>query len=231
MPNREAQRGRSDYDLSPDRPLVHSLRESKRRRGEEESTRDSPDRKRRRSSEKEHTKRDKEERGEKEPKRKKAKKERTKKKKPYGYYGILQPSDYARKQGELESWLREVKGASVESLSRRDLLKHFEDYRENYNMALLPHKKYIDRDKWEGKQRRRQLRQEAREAASLEPEAGTFIFDDEEALHRQQLADRERRREEASKKKIETVTTLLKSHGKDVLLAQRLPEREFEIPY
>lgn len=67
----------------------------------------------------------------------------------FGKYGILKRDDFSRMQRALEVWLDEVKSISASVLSRRDLQTYFEEFREDFNTATLPHKKYYNFDAWE----------------------------------------------------------------------------------
>jgi hypothetical protein len=84
-------------------------------------------------------------------KKKKAKKESEKaaddSKPSFGKYGILKPSDRQRVQRSFEMWLLQVKG--ITSLPKYQESEYFEEYREDFNTATLPHPKYYDYDSWE----------------------------------------------------------------------------------
>lgn len=67
----------------------------------------------------------------------------------FGKYGILKREDFSRMQRALEVWLDEVKSISASVLPRRDLQNYFEEFREDFNTATLPHKKYYNFDAWE----------------------------------------------------------------------------------
>ena len=70
---------------------------------------------------------------------------------PFGTYGVLQKGDFhAQLRGRsFAVWLAEVQGVPDPSAMPKGELQHayFEQYREDYNTATLPHIKYYDYDK------------------------------------------------------------------------------------
>jgi hypothetical protein len=67
----------------------------------------------------------------------------------FGKYGILKREDFPRMQRALEVWLDEVKSIAASVLSRRDLQNYFDEFREDFNTATMPHKKFYNFDAWE----------------------------------------------------------------------------------
>ena len=67
----------------------------------------------------------------------------------FGKYGILKASDFHTKQRSFEIWMAEVKGMPEYRGPKWETQQYFDEYREDYNTATLPHKKYYDYDKWE----------------------------------------------------------------------------------
>jgi hypothetical protein len=54
-------------------------------------------------------------------------------------------------------WLSQVKG--ITSLPKYQESEYFEEYREDYNTATLPHPKYYDYDSWERQEYQKQLQE------------------------------------------------------------------------
>lgn len=71
----------------------------------------------------------------------------------YGSKGIIQKSDFYTKVAEFTAWAREVKNIAIDSLAGRDQKILFEEFREDFNTATLPGKKFYNLEKWELKQR------------------------------------------------------------------------------
>ncbi len=56
-------------------------------------------------------------------------------------YPSPRTSDYYNKKQEFYLWVREIKKHEPENLPLPELREMFEDFREDYNLASLPHKK------------------------------------------------------------------------------------------
>lgn len=67
-------------------------------------------------------------------------------------------------------WLSQVKG--ITSLPKYQESEYFEEYREDYNTATLPHRKYYDYDSWEMQeyQKQQQLKGNTNESAIIADE-------------------------------------------------------------
>jgi hypothetical protein len=66
----------------------------------------------------------------------------------FGKYGILKTSDKLRMQRSFEMWCEQVKSLSGR-VSSGEESRLWEEYREDFNTATLPHKKYYNYDQWE----------------------------------------------------------------------------------
>lgn len=71
---------------------------------------------------------------------------------------------------------------------RWELLKYFDEYREDYNTATLPHVKYYDYDRWELEEY-----QKKQQAASTAAAPGSILAD---AVDHEQRRQEQRRREQ-----------------------------------
>ena len=67
----------------------------------------------------------------------------------FGKFGILKASDFYKKQRSFEKWMEEIKGMPHFNGAKWEQQKYFDEYREDYNTATLPHIKYYDFEKWE----------------------------------------------------------------------------------
>jgi len=72
-------------------------------------------------------------------------------------------------------------------------MEYFKEYAEDYNTATLPHVKYYDHDKWEMEEYARKKR-EAEEAAAAKGEGGGGNVALDELRHREEVAERTKRR-------------------------------------
>ena len=108
----------------------------------------------------------------------------------FGKYGILKASDYNRVQRGFEVWMSEVKGIAAYNGPKWELQKYFEEFREDFNTATLPHKKYYDYDNWEIAEYKKQKQTEAKVSSK------SIVLADE-AKHRDEIrrraADQERK--------------------------------------
>jgi hypothetical protein len=97
----------------------------------------------------------------------------------FGKYGILKATDMKRMQRAFEVWMAQVKGIASFNGPKWELQNYFEEYREDFNTATLPHIKYYDYDKWELEEYQKQ------KAQQQEQPTGSVLAD--EALHRQEV--------------------------------------------
>jgi hypothetical protein len=110
-------------------------------------------------------------------------------------------------QRSFSVWLAEVKGLPVDSAgsNKAEVRRLFEEYREDYNTATLPHPKFYDYDKWEmeeyerGKSRRADA--SGGDSAGMGGGGGSCAQDDE-AAHRQLLRKRAAEREAEAQRQL-----------------------------
>lgn len=68
----------------------------------------------------------------------------------YGKYGIIKDQDFFKYQREFEIYMSEIKHIpNVLSLSKREVMEHFQSYAEDFNTATMPNAKYYNLEKWE----------------------------------------------------------------------------------
>ena len=115
----------------------------------------------------------------------------------FGAYGILKKSDMKAKQRSFEVWLAEVKAIPDFNGPKWELDQYFEEYREDFNTATLPHKKYYDYEKWEMEEYQRRQKETADKIAGM---AGGGIAARDEARHREEV---KRRAEEKKRKELD----------------------------
>jgi hypothetical protein len=105
----------------------------------------------------------------------------------FGKYGVLKPTDMNRMQRSFEIWMSEVKGISAFNGPKWELQQYFEEYREDFNTATLPHQKYYDYDKWE-------LQEYQKEKQKQQGSSNSMVLADE-AQHRQKMQLRQKEHE------------------------------------
>lgn len=143
----------------------------------------SPER-RHKKSKKEHKPKKKEKhKDSKHKKDKKKKKEKEKRKSKtavnqskFGKYGLLTDPDIYTKQAEFYLWLYEVKKMDAETVARGELKRLFDDFKEDYNTATLPHKKYYNLEVYESRRRIKKMRK-----GEAKPKKCVSMANDEEA--------------------------------------------------
>jgi hypothetical protein len=100
----------------------------------------------------------------------------------FGYYGILNLSDSFLKKSEYQAWLSEIKN---KELTEENEKKYLNEFIEKFNNAKLQNKKYYNIQKWQVKERDRELRKHMKEKEKLKYinkdmlEEKQFVFDDE----------------------------------------------------
>jgi hypothetical protein len=112
----------------------------------------------------------------------------------FGQHGFLKSSDMTKVQRSFSIWVAEVKGMP-DGTGKYELQKLFEEYREDYNTATLPHVKYYNYDQWELEEHQRQSRSKRDESTAV-----SGARDDEaqhRLLQRQKAAARERAEQQA----------------------------------
>ena len=107
----------------------------------------------------------------------------------FGKYGILNASDLPRMRRSFEAWMAEIKGIANFNGPKWELQKYFDEYREDFNTATLPHQKYYDYDAWEVREHENQ------KARQAELSSKSVVRADEaqhQALMRRRAAQQER---------------------------------------
>jgi hypothetical protein len=105
----------------------------------------------------------------------------------------------ARMQRSFSAWLGEVKGLPVESAgsNKAEVRRLFEEYREDFNTATLPHPKFYDYDKWEMEEHEHNKARTAAGAAT-----GGSSAQDDEVAHRQLLRRRAAEKEAEAQRQL-----------------------------
>jgi hypothetical protein len=117
----------------------------------------------------------------------------------FGKYGIIKATDFNKMQRTFEVWLAEVKGIHAFTGPKYELLKYFDDYREDYNTATLPHIKYYDYEKWEMDEYQKQQQQQQQ----LQIAGSSKNAKSDEFLHQQ-----EQQRRAKEKRRLEEIQLL-----------------------
>jgi hypothetical protein len=71
----------------------------------------------------------------------------------WGFYGTIRADDIHTKADEFYAWLLEVKHTPREALSRKEEMRVFAEFQEDYNTATFKDTKFYDIAKWYAKQR------------------------------------------------------------------------------
>lgn len=99
----------------------------------------------------------------------------------FGKYGILKGTDMNKVKRSFETWLAEVKGIPEGSCPVWERKRYFDEYREDFNTATLPHIKYYDYDKWEMEEYRKQQQTDRQRGSS------SSAMKNDEIIHREAL--------------------------------------------
>lgn len=67
----------------------------------------------------------------------------------FGKYGIIKEEHYFQKQREFEAYMSEVKGIADMGSNKREIMKYFKCFIEDYNTVTMPHKKFYNYEWWE----------------------------------------------------------------------------------
>lgn len=79
----------------------------------------------------------------------------------FGKYGIIRSQTtlhHPQHERSFEMWMLETKGIHIvaQSIPKYELKQHWDEYREDFNTATLPHKKYYHYETWELEQQQKQ---------------------------------------------------------------------------
>lgn len=183
--NVEAALGLLSAFISQNEEQLHALQKKRKRlveqiKVEEES---SDDDRRKRSKKK----------SSKEKKSKRSSKEKIQPKKAgadYGRFGIIRETDAAAKSNEFIRWAIEVRKVDASILAKNDERELFRDFMEDYNLGVLPHRKYYNLDLYEKEKEARRL------AKGLKKGDKKVALNDEEELRRQRAEEMARVKEQ-----------------------------------
>jgi hypothetical protein len=138
----------------------------------------------------------------------------------YGKYGIIRESDLGNKRSEFDAWLRHKNVHVTTALtSKKETMKYFQDFIEDYNTASMPHEKFYDLEKYEKKRQRLEM---GTPSAPLSNEE-SLLADD--ILHKRQLTSRQIQKEKiaAAYKSLTSVSGLKFDRNKlEAMKAQEL---------
>jgi hypothetical protein len=109
----------------------------------------------------------------------------------FGQYGLIKSSDIhsnAKHQRSFQIWLEQIKGIPMQTstIPKWELQNYFEEYREDFNTATLPHVKYYNYDEWEVQEYARE--QQERNAGNATTGTDVHAEERQHALALQQRA-------------------------------------------
>jgi hypothetical protein len=142
-------------------------------------------------------KRSKKKRSRKEKKSKRSSKDKKPKKagEEYGRFGIIRETDAATKSNEFIRWALDVRKVDASNMSKADERELFRDFMEDYNLGVLPHRKYYNLEVYEKE------KDAKRAAKGLKKSDKKSAVNDEEELRRQRAEEmakvKEQRMQEA----------------------------------
>lgn len=140
----------------------------------------------------------------------------------WGKYGLVKESqpEGAAKEAEFQAWLAEEKNVGAAALSKRELQEMWDTFREDFNTATLPHKKYYDIRKWTAKHRD--------DSAGAQNGADGNVAADEASLRQQRLDAARAREHEVTK---DTLMRMGASNMIEDMRAQELARYQMQHAY
>lgn len=137
----------------------------------------------------------------------------------FGKYGIIRESDFYSQRRNFDAWMAEVKQIPSFTGPKYELMEYFKEFKEDYNTATLPDKKYYNYDQWE-------MDEYNKQKALAENKGGGMISD--EARHLQEM---KLRREEKDKKEQDIVFGAMSKDKIEEMKGQTRLKREMEVAF